>query len=126
MERWEPDLEQTLSDPGSPHQLLPGGWMALFNSGKKTGILLKIVGWAAGGGRYQDGTVQVTPNMSTVTPRTCSSWSNLETEKYDFQSQIREIYTVKRWTPRASSAIYELVMLVGEPEYPEPTLVGPI
>ena len=57
------------------------GWMALFNSGKKTGILLKIVGWAAGGGRYQDGTVQLTPNMSTVTPRTCSSWSNLEIEK---------------------------------------------
>ena len=81
---WEPT-------PAATWRLV--GWMALFNSGKKTGILLKIVGWAAGGGRYQDGTVQMTPNMSTVTPRTCSSWSNLETEKHDFQSQIREIHT---------------------------------
>ena len=40
--------------------------------------------------------------------------------------RIREIHTVKRWTHRTSSAIYELFMLVGEPEYPEPTLVGPI
>ena len=39
------DLGQTLSDPGSPQQLLP-----FYNSGKKNGILLKIVSWRAGGG----------------------------------------------------------------------------